>query len=298
MPNLLDDFKAAMKSFGKNEDAREQFLILAMPFLIQHEEDVDGERRGDIYVDYVRTCHPHDNEKLNAAMAHASAWGPYTNARQFSPRCEKCQGVIVENEPRSERTCTSCGSSETVFVPVLSFADEQSLRKPCTYSYKRISHFSEFLSALQGRETVTVPEEVCESVRREIKKQRLDNDKIDHRSMRGILKKLGLNAYYEHATQILSTVTGRRPPRLSPALENRLRAMFAECQEPFALYAPEGRSNFCSYPYITYKFAELLCEDWLLPHISLLKSSEKLRAQDDIWRKITAHLRWEFIPTI
>lgn len=34
------------------------------------------------------------------------------------------------------------------------------------------------------------------------------------------------------------------------------------------------------------------------PMTQLLKSSEKLYAQDQIWKKICKELRWEFIPSV
>ena len=43
---------------------------------------------------------------------------------------------------------------------------------------------------------------------------------------------------------------------------------------------------------------ELLGEDALLRYFPLLKSSEKLYAQDQIWKKICKELRWEFIASV
>ena len=50
--------------------------------------------------------------------------------------------------------------------------------------------------------------------------------------------------------------------------------------------------------YTLYKMCELLGEDSLLRYFTLLKSNEKLYAQDQIWKKICKDLRWEFIPTV
>lgn len=50
--------------------------------------------------------------------------------------------------------------------------------------------------------------------------------------------------------------------------------------------------------YTLYKFCELLGEDDYLQYFPLLKSNEKLYAQDQIWKKICKDLRWEFIPSV
>jgi hypothetical protein len=65
-----------------------------------------------------------------------------------------------------------------------------------------------------------------------------------------------------------------------------------------------GRKNFLSYPYILYKFFEILKEPGYLKHFTLLKSREKLMKTDMLWKniveevyKITSDPRWVFIPS-
>lgn len=89
-----------------------------------------------------------------------------------------------------------------------------------------------------------------------------------------------------------------RPPKMTQALEDKLRMMFRDIQEPFNNNCPESRKNFLSYSYVLYKFCELLGEDDYLPCFPLLKSKEKLYQQDVIWKQICADLQWEYISTI
>ena len=69
-----------------------------------------------------------------------------------------------------------------------------------------------------------------------------------------------------------------------------------QIQEPWDLYKPAGRKNFLSYPYILFKFSELLELDELLTYFPMLKPT-KLMEQDVIWAKFCKHLKWEFYPT-
>lgn len=55
-------------------------------------------------------------------------------------------------------------------------------------------------------------------------------------------------------------LNGVPAPRLSHELEEKLKAMFAEIQEPFEKNCPANRKNFLSYGYTLYKFCELLGE--------------------------------------
>jgi hypothetical protein len=136
-------------------------------------------------------------------------------------------------------------------------------------------------------------------LRYELKKQRVEQvSKITHAKVRGLLKKLRQNKYYEHIPYIANILTGVRPPEMPAALEERLRLMFNEIQEPFDQVCPKDRKNFLSYPYVLYKFCELLGEDQYLPYFPLLKSKEKLTQQDIIWKDMCKILKWEFIQTV
>lgn len=116
--------------------------------------------------------------------------------------------------------------------------------------------------------------------------------------MRTILKKLNLNKYYEHIPHIINKLNGLPPPTMSRDIEEKLRCMFKEIQEPFMLYCPKNRKNFLSYSYVLHKFCELLDLDEFLPCFPLLKSREKLQEQDRMWKKICDHVNYTFYPSI
>ena len=59
-------------------------------------------------------------------------------------------------------------------------------------------------------------------------------------------------------------LSGISPPTMTPHLEEQLRNMFRDIQEPFEKHKPKGRSNFLSYGYCLYKFCELLGHDEFL----------------------------------
>lgn len=113
-----------------------------------------------------------------------------------------------------------------------------------------------------------------------------------------ILKTLKLNKYYEHTPHIINKLNGLPTPNFDPELENKLRSMFKQIQPLFLKYAPQKRKNFLSYSYCLHKMVQLLGKDEYLKFFPCLKSREKLMAQDQIWCKICAELKWEFIRTL
>ena len=215
--------------------------------------------------------------------------------------CPNCQSYnLFLDSTSSDNVCRDCGMASHAFTHELTYKEEQETsEKVINYSYKRENHFNEWISQFQAQETTTIPNEVIEQLRTELKKMKIKKlSEITHAKVRALLKKLRLNKYYEHVPYIANILNGMQPPKMSQILEERLRIMFKEIQEPFDKNCPQDRKNFLSYSYVLYKFCELLGEDQYLQCFPLLKSKEKLYQQDSIWKLICSDLRWEFIPTI
>jgi len=294
MSNLAEHYHNTIESL-EDENERNDYILRALPFL-QRYNAVDASQKADIFFEYLQACRPHENTLSDLLEKNVQRYSTPSNSS-----CPQCgEQNFRQDVARSEIVCIGCGFTEFHLTQTLGFAEEQELKKPSTYSYKRLNHFNEWLNQFQAREHCNQKaiENVIEEVRLEIRKQRIQLEKITNSKVRDILKKLRHSQYYENVAYITSIVSGKNPPTLSLELETRLRQMFSEVQAPFDRHAPSGRSNFLSYPYVLYKFCELLGEDRYLPFFPLLKSAEKLRSQDAIWKLICEDLNWEFIPTL
>jgi len=215
--------------------------------------------------------------------------------------CKNCKSEysFMLDEITSDRICKECGFTEYYLGEEVGFKEEQEMEKNIVYSYKRENHFNEWVSQFQAKESTNVPEEVISLLRNEFKKQKVkDLSEITHEKVKTLLKKLDKSKYYEHVPYITTILNGIQPPTMLQPLEDKLRLMFRQIQKPFEKHKPEKRKNFLSYSYVLYKFCELLGEDDYLPCFPLLKSKEKLYAQDEIWKKICEELKWEFWKTV
>jgi len=132
-----------------------------------------------------------------------------------------------------------------------------------------------------------------------MKKERITNmASLKPSKVREYLKKLRLNKYYEHTSHIINKLNGIPPLTIPKDVEEKLRNMFKEIQQPFMEACPPDRKNFLSYSYVLHKFVELLGLDHLKIHFPLLKSRMKLHQQDLIWKKICEILGWQFIKSV
>jgi hypothetical protein len=250
-------------------------------------KETSGLQRKDIFNDYLI-----DVEKLNIDR-------PIEKKREVCSVCPESN--VFHFTDTSDLVCDNCGAIlATLISEELTYREEQETsEKIVNYSYKRENHFNEWLSQFQAQETTTIPPEVIEQLRNELKKIKVKVlDEITHARVRTLLKKLKLNKYYEHVPYITNIISGVKPPSMPQELEERLRIMFKDIQKPFDDNCPPERKNFLSYSYVLYKFCELLSEDKYLKYFPLLKSKEKLYQQDVIWKKICEVLHWEYIPTI
>ncbi len=216
--------------------------------------------------------------------------------------CTKCDEPRVMSLAEATMICPKCGDAEINFemgAHNMSYDQEINSDVNICFAYKRINHFNEWMAQFQAKESTFIPDEILESLRYEFKKTRIKNaSEITHKKVKGILKKLKYNKYYEHVPQITNMLSGVSPPKMSSQLEEQLRNMFRDIQEPFEKHKPKGRSNFLSYGYCLYKFCELLGHDEFLDSFPLLKSREKLYQQDCIFKSVCNDLGWEFIPTV
>jgi hypothetical protein len=151
------------------------------------------------------------------------------------------------------------------------------------------------LSQFQAKESTDIPPDVYDRVKRELKKQRIvTRSAITIPKMKEILKSLDMQEYYEHVPHLISKITKRPPPTISRETEDVLRQMFKIVEAVFEDTCPSTRTNFLSYSFVLHKMCQLLELDEFLKCFPLLKSPDKLRQQDIMWKAICKKLRWEY----
>jgi hypothetical protein len=211
--------------------------------------------------------------------------------------CQFCrQGEMIPIESEGIMVCNKCSKQVVFLIDNEKPSYKEPPKEACFYAYKRINHFREILAQFQAKETTSIPEHVLESIKQQIKKERIEISQFTDKKAKEIMKKLGFNKYYEHIPFIKDKL-GIKPPVMTPDLEERLCNLFMEIQGPYAKFCPDDRVNFLNYYYTVYKLCELLGRTEFLPFFPMLKDREKRIEQDQIWKQICLEFDWEFIPT-
>jgi len=215
--------------------------------------------------------------------------------------CE-CGGILVVDETTATLICTVCALStpyieESRKALTHTEALERGFRKQ--FVYKRTTHFLDTLSAIQGRQRTTIPDEVISEVAGELKKYRIDPADATPSHVRKFLKRLGHAKYYEGSSLILNTIRGTGDQPIPARIEAELIRNFSQLQKPFELVSEAGRKNMLRYNYIIFKLLQLIPGgDEYLNLFPLLKSKSKLVQHDACWKRICEIMKWDFRPTV
>ena len=212
--------------------------------------------------------------------------------------CAECDHGLILNDRESQLVCPGCGCTR-VYTDGQGLTYDQEVEqttKVVTFAYKRMNHFTEWLNTVQGKENTEIPTEVIDAVRAEFKKERaMKRSDVTPEKVHAFLKKLRLNKirgsqggsrasrltprapsptfddlaalsplsavhFYDNKYAICHAISGVPPPRLPRHLEDKLRQMFNDIQEPFETAKPSTRKNFLSYGFVLHKFVQLLGE--------------------------------------
>jgi rubrerythrin len=233
---------------------------------------------------------------LNDAM-ESEAFGEFAEQFRENMVCTQCNLPLILVDHESHVSCPLCGETVEHFdatSSVMAYGD--GVEFP-TFNYKRSVHLDERLGQMQGRERKIVPDEDLEKIMRECKRRGYTSNDITRVRLYEVLKAISKCQYYKHITQLLTRLTGKAPPRMSPEQEEICRRMFMAAQAPFEKHKPANRRNFLSYAYTMYKICELCGFDEFLPHFALLKGPRKVAEQDEMWQKICEELDWQFISS-
>ena len=314
--DIKDKIKQINKDIHHIKNKKKKYLLENSKYIFQYFEDKKRISSGDnnqnknklnTFFKIKDTQHNHV-EKENAKTMYQNYWknvrNEISNIQDFvfpSDICESCHnGELIPQDEEGILICNNihCGKFITYIIDSSKPTNKEPPNEVSYTAYIRLNHFKEILSQFQAKETTQIPSEVIELIQNRIKKERIKDIKlINYDKMREILRKLGLNKYFEHI-QYINSIFGIKPPLMNEELHEALCVLFIEIQKPWAIHCPPDRTNFFNYTYTLYQLCVLLEQTQYLPYIPLLKDRTKQLEQDMIWKKVCNELGWEFIPSI
>jgi hypothetical protein len=237
---------------------------------------------------------------LHEYMVEFEQAAPDINVDCSGSLCTKCNMEFVYMDRKSQATCPKCGQYRSFLDATTASLTYKSDVEFNMFSYKRTSHFVDWLANCQGKERFVISDDVVQAVMKELYNRRVKPEDVNIASVRDVVKSLKLRRVYEHVTQLCCRLTGTPPPILKPQVEEVLKLLFHTLLGPFEQHKGT-RKNMLSYGYVLSKLVGLLgitSKNVPLLQFSLLKGVDKLRRQDAIWRCICETLDWQFVPSV
>jgi len=224
--------------------------------------------------------------------------------------CQECGGSLVPLPPEDALTCEECGLAVTfseMNINHFTYKQVTEMDFRAKYSYDPLSHFSDKLAQLQGKERTNVPEEVLDKIRVEIQKENVPDHVVMTKDfIVKMLRRANLPQWYEHSWYIIKLLYPQfKPLQLTNQAEETLKEMFKAIEIPFQRHkhlmketvSMSARQSLLKYDYVLHKCFQLLQMHEFADICPLLKSRAKIITYDKVWRKICEDLGFEFIPT-
>lgn len=220
--------------------------------------------------------------------------------------CVECNEYMSYDE--GFLVCNSCGYCKQSLENNgnLSYKELQEYDYRPQFTYDKMTHLEDWLRRFQAKENRIIPQEILDKVILEANKERIsDLNLLTEEKVKKYLKKLSLNEYYDNVIAIINRINSRPPFTLTPEIEEKIKSMFQQIQIPYEKHKPKNRKNFLSYSYVLHKMFQILGLNEFSKYFPLLKSADKLRQQDEIFKKIVADMaqvdksvKWVFYPSL
>lgn len=219
------------------------------------------------------------------------------------PKSECCFQILEVNE-ESFWTCPECGlvyeRNIENCLELRTYTEIKEIipnirKRPV---YKKSGHLQEKINQKLAHTKNLTPKTVIDSVKKQIKNEKIiDLSKLKPEDIRRILKKLGLEKYYEMDYNIFSQITGTKIIEFDPVLITKIEQMFDDVVSAFESIENKNRSSMFVYDYTIHKLLELMNLNIYKKYFKPPKNPEKVIEYDRLWKKICCHLSWTFFPT-
>ena len=201
-----------------------------------------------------------------------------------------CNADKVYHENEATQVCTQCGNVEKYQHTDVSMTKsytycDHMIQNRERYTYKRITHFRQWLDKLQGKDHI--PHDVIEKIRGALA-QLPFTEQVSNYRMRQILKETGCNAYFNSIPAIKKIIYKIEPPTLTPTERLEVESLFKEIDATFAkhIYISRNRRNMLSYAYVLSKILDLLQIQNRFTDLKPLKHADKIRDANEMWEVI------------
>lgn len=218
--------------------------------------------------------------------------------------CRNNNFIIIENN----KICEHCGTTMNIIHQNSSYKDSERINITPKYSYDRKIHFRDCINQFQGKQQVSIKDNVYKDLIKQCELNHLVSlDKsipneirfanITKNNIHMFLKETGHSKHYENITYIYHHLTGKKTndiSHLESSLLDDFELLTIEYDKLYKNNKTIERKSFMNSQYILYQL--------LLKHkykcnkedFNILKTSDRQVFHDEICKEIFKRLGWNF----
>lgn len=206
-------------------------------------------------------------------------------------------------------TCFDCCKQDDIYSIQSSYKDSNRVNVNQKYRYKRTAHFRDTVVQYQGKQNKKIPKKVYDDLTKEFRKMNIPikgdepisnkenyNIRISKKLIYLMLKKTGNNSYYEDIHFIHAYFTGEP----LHDIHNIEKDLFKDFDKIIEIYDGMNikRKNFLNSQYILFQLLKRYKVKVEEHDFEILKTTERLKVHDDIYKQICEQLGWTFVPLL
>ena len=197
--------------------------------------------------------------------------------------CNRCNtGTMTMNED-NQKYCSHCFHLE-VYMENNDGWIQTSIMNNSNTCYVRLNHFKRIILNFNGVPTMTIDDDVIETVRNRLTKNRVDVNQIQFLVMKRTIKQLHLFKYNDQINYFIRKMSNQEMVFIDEKLCNKLCLMFLELQSIFNKIDTQ-RHNFFGYRFILCKFLMLLNQVEILNKSKILINMKKNVIQEQLFNQ-------------
>lgn len=245
-----------------------------------------------------------DNDNVDGSADDDSADDDNDDVRDRCKNCTKKRCFISDG---IIKTCTECGTVESMMSNYSSFKDIDRIIIYSKYTYDRQNHFKECMRKFQGKQPIDV--KVLNKLEDQFKLHDLVDyvlnppecyHKITKNHIIMFLRHCGFVKYYDDVNYIYNYFTGNKVNDISQ-LEVMLLDDFNVLTKLYdKKFSNNGnnhrRKNFINTNYVLFQLLKKYNIDCSKEDFNLLKTSERQINHDDIIKEFFQELNWPYTP--
>lgn len=214
---------------------------------------------------------------------------PIQTMHEHFPHCQyrlqRQKNWIVHD---GQWVCTGCGLVAGGYFPELPWMPGM----PHS-TYRRIHHYNERI--IQFLCMDSPPPAAVMAVVRAWFAQRPTVTICKHR-IREALRQVQESKYAEKWISIYCVLTGTPRPYIDGAVVDRMRSSFVGIEVSFLRHRPPGRKSMLNYNFVFVRQLQRFGQLDHFKYFPMLKSKNKVRFLDAVWKRIVPDLGWEYMP--